>query len=385
MLGTHFYNASVVLPDQLITKASIDISNGKIETVNSRTGFGAGESFDCSGLTLVPGFIDAHIHGANGVDVNTAEVDGLVKIARFLARNGVTAWMPTLVPDSDENYKRVVGAIDLVMEMQRGEPIAQAVGVHYEGVYANEKMCGALRPAYFKKFPDNQLSELPRLNRGVHMTTFAPEVAGGIGLAKELIRQGWVASIGHTSADVDTLDGAVEAGANHVTHFFNAMTPLHHRDIGVVGWALARPDVTFDIIADGIHVHPAMLKFACRTKTPERVSLISDSIAPAGLGDGEFEIWGEKIRVENGRTQNERGSIAGSVITMLDAVRRMRAIGFSDIEVAQMASLNPARLLNIDSSHGSIEAGKRADIVGLDSDGQVKLTVIAGKIVFDGR
>jgi N-acetylglucosamine-6-phosphate deacetylase len=289
--------------------------------------------------------------------------------------------MPTLVPDSDENYERTILTIDHLMEIQVEEPVAQAVGVHYEGVFANEKMCGALRPEYFKKFPTNQLAELPKLSRGVHMTTFAPEVEGGVGLAKELKRQGWIASIGHTKADVATLDKAFAAGARHVTHFFNAMTGMHHRDVGVVGWALSRSDVTFDIIADGVHVDPRMLEFACRSKTPDRVTLISDSVAPAGLGDGEFEIWGEKISVTNGRTQNQRGSIAGSVITMLDAVKRMKSLGFSDVATATMASRNPARLIGIDDSRGSIAIGKRADIVALDQEGNISFTVVGGKII----
>jgi N-acetylglucosamine-6-phosphate deacetylase len=247
-----------------------------------------------------------------------------LEIGRFLARNGVTSWLPTLVPDSDDNYARVIAAIDRLMEIQDNEPVARALGVHYEGVFANEKMCGALRPQYFKKFPANQLSELPKLNRGVHVTTYAPEVEGGIGLTRELVRQGWIASIGHTKADVRTLENAFESGARHLTHFYNAMSGLHHREVGVVGWALTQPDVTFDIIADGIHVHPSMLTFACRAKGTENVSLISDSISGAGMGDGEFEIWDEKISVVNGRTQNERGSIAGSVISIHDAVKRMR-------------------------------------------------------------
>ncbi|MEO8574664.1 MAG: N-acetylglucosamine-6-phosphate deacetylase, partial [Pyrinomonadaceae bacterium] len=344
MLQTHFHSASVVLPNGLVTDSSIQVSSGRIATVGSATGFGPGESFDCTGLVLIPGFIDVHIHGAMGIDVNTADADGLFEIAKFLATKGVTSWVPTLVPDSDENHKRIILAIDRLMEIQAGRPVAQAVGVHYEGVFANEKMCGALRPEYFKKFPTNQLSELPKLNRGIHMTTFAPEVEGGVGLVSELKRQGWIASIGHTKADVKTLDEAFAAGARHVTHFFNAMTGLHHRGIGVAGWALANRDVTFDIIADGIHVHPKMLELACRTKTPGRVSLISDSVAPAGLGDGKFEIWDETVTVENGRTQNERGNIAGSVITILDAVNRMLSLEFTMAEVSQMASLNPAKL-----------------------------------------
>ena len=384
MMGSVLHNASAVLPDGLVEDSVIVISDGLIQP-RIATGLGSGESYDCSGLKVMSGFIDVHIHGAKGIDVNSTDADGLFEIAKFLATKGVTAWVPTLVPDSDENYKRIILAIDRLMDMQIGKPVAQAVGVHYEGVFANEKMCGALRPEYFKKFPTNQLSELPRLKRGVHMTTFAPEVDGGVGLASELKHQGWVASIGHTSADLDTLNKAFAAGARHVTHFFNAMTQLHHRDVGVVGWALANSDVTFDIIADGVHVHPAMLEFACRTKTPNKVSLISDSVAPTGMGDGTFDLWGEKITIEDRKTQNERGSIAGSVITMLDAVDRMLSMGFNYVDVAKMASHNPAKLLRIDDERGSIATGKRADIVAIDVNGDPKLVMIGGQIVLDDR
>ena len=379
MSRTLFHNTSIVGAKD----TSLVVHDGLIEEIPAGTGAG-NEALDCTALTIFPGFIDVHIHGAMGIDVNVADVEGLFEIGKFLARNGVTSWLPTLVPDSDENYGRVIAAVDQLMEIQDNEPLARAVGVHYEGVFANEKMCGALRPEFFKTFPTSQLSELPKLNRGVHMTTYAPEVEGGIGLTRELVREGWIASIGHTKADVETLDKAFESGARHLTHFYNAMTGLHHRDVGVVGWALTNPDVTFDIIADGIHVHPKMLEGACRTKGIENVSLISDSIAAAGLGDGDFEIWGEKISVTNGRTRNERGSIAGSVISMLDAVIRMRSLGFSDIDVSRMASGNPARLIGLNDA-GSVEIGKRADLVALDDSGNVRLTVVGGRVVFDGR
>jgi N-acetylglucosamine-6-phosphate deacetylase len=211
------------------------------------------------------------------------------------------------------------------------------------------------------------------------MTTLAPEVEGGIELIKGLVSDGWVVSIGHTRADAKTLDAAFAAGARHMTYFFNAMTGVHHRDIGVAGWGLARREVGFDIIADGIHVAPKMLEFACRSKGTDKVSLISDSVAPTGRGDGEYELWGEKIAVVNGRTQNERGSIAGSVITMRDAVRQMLSLGFSTAEVAQMASTNPAKLLGFDNERGSIEIGKRADLVAIDTDGNIKFTMIGGE------
>lgn len=335
--------------------------------------------FDAAGGTLFPGFVDVHCHGAAGVDVNAADADGLIAVGAFLAKNGVTAWLPTLVPDTDENYDRVIGEIDRVIRMQAGEPIAQIAGVHYEGVFANEKMCGALRPEFFKRFTGSEVAELPRLANGVHITSLAPEVEGGIELVRELTAAGWVVSIGHTRADVATLDAAFEAGGRHLTHFFNAMTGIHHREVGVAGWALTREDVTFDIIADGIHVDPRMVEFACRAKSPERVSLISDSVAPTGLGDGSFELWGENISVTNGRTQNERGSIAGSVITMLDAVRMAASLGFSTGEIAMMASRNPARLIGLPGQFGHITAGTRGDLVVLDAEMNVAAAFIAGR------
>ncbi|HEX6279497.1 MAG TPA: N-acetylglucosamine-6-phosphate deacetylase [Pyrinomonadaceae bacterium] len=386
----------------------VGISAGVIDRVGTASETDGGEVRDCSGLTLFPGFIDIHNHGAVGVDVNEADVDGLIAIGEYLATQGVTAWVPTLVPDSDEVYRRVIEAIDGLMEIQSGRAIAQAVGVHYEGVFANEKMCGALRPEFFKVFHsaggglDDALKagttkntkstkiygntasgiSLPRLKDGVHMTTFAPEIENGIELAVELKKENWIACIGHTKADTERLDRAAAAGAKHVTHFFNAMTGIHHRDVGVAGWALTNPEVTFDIIADGIHVAPRMVEMACRVKTPDKSILISDSVAPTGLGDGEYELWGEKVTVENKRTRNERGSIAGSVISMFDAVNGVRSIGFSPAAVAKMSSANPARLLGLEASRGSVETGKRADLVAVDAEGSIAFVLIGGRVAY---
>lgn len=379
-----FKHGYIVSSGQGKDHASVKIDGVLITDLAAKSEDYADRTIEAGGLTILSGFVDIHIHGAVGVDVNAGDMDGLVEVARFLAGNGVTAWVPTLVPDADENYRRVIAAIDGLMEIQDDLPIARAVGVHYEGVFANEKMCGALRPEFFKAFTGSELSELPRLKRGVHMTTLAPEIDGGIELIRELRRQSWIVSIGHTKADTGVLDKAFEAGATHLTHFYNAMSGLHHRHVGVVGWALTNPDVTFDIIADGVHVHPKMLEFACRSKSADSVSLISDSVAPAGLGDGEYEVWGEKLSVVNGRTRNERGSIAGSVITMLDAVKQMLSLGFSVVEVAKMASSNPARLLGIDNNYGSIEVGKRADLVALDDEKNVKFVMVGGKVAFEG-
>jgi len=376
-------NAKLPRPDGTAPEGQVQIEGGTIRSVSTDRAApdGTGDIVDASGSLLMPGFVDVHIHGAVGVDVNAANAGQLLELAAFLARNGVTAWVPTLVPDSDEAYRLVITEIDRLMEMQECEPVAQAVGVHYEGVFANEKMCGALRPEYFKKFTGAEVRELPRLKRGVHMTTFAPEIEGGIELVEELVREGWIASIGHTRADIDTLEQAFAAGARHITHFFNAMSGMHHRDVGVAGWGLAKAGVTFDMIADGVHVHPEMLRLATRFKSPENVMLISDSVSPTGIGDGEFEIWGERVSVVEGRTTNERGSIAGSVITMHDAVRRMLSLGFTTAETAAMASTNPARLLGLDNERGSIDAGRRADLIGIGPDRSIDFVMIGGRTV----
>ena len=166
-----------------------------------------------------------------------------------------------------------------------------------------------------------------------------------------------------------------------MTHFMNAMAPLHHRNPGPIAWGLSRDDVTVDLIADGIHLDRFMLRLLLKLKSVARISLISDAIAAAGKGDGDYEIWGETIRVRNGRTANAAGSIAGSVISMLDAVRLLHSLGVPYVDLARMASLNPARLLGIDRDCGSIEVGKRADLVALDqSDLRLTSVLIGGRL-----
>ena len=218
-------------------------------------------------------------------------------------------------------------------------PAARAEGVHYDGPFVNERQCGALRTEFFRAYDDaSKLDELPTLSSegAAHLMTLAPEVEGGINLIRELVARGWVASVGHTRATLDTLEAALGAGARHMTHFLNAMPQLHHREPGPVGWGLLKDDVSVDLIADGVHSHPLMLGLVLRCKTTARVSLISDAVAPAGLGDGDYQVWGETIRVRDGRTSNERGTIAGSVATMLDAARMVSSLGLSETDVARV-------------------------------------------------
>ncbi|HEU4835269.1 MAG TPA: N-acetylglucosamine-6-phosphate deacetylase [Pyrinomonadaceae bacterium] len=367
-------NAHVVLPDREAKNASVLIAGGKIASLETES---ADEVIDLSGTILLPGFIDVHIHGAVGIDVMEATPDGLREVSNYLASQGVTSWLPTLVPGSDENYASVAAAVSECLHDGEG---ARVLGLHYEGPFVNTAQCGALHTEYFKTYSaPSDLDALPVPDNAVRMITMAPEVTGGVELVRELKRRGWVISIGHTRAGLNVLDQACDAGAHHMTHFMNAMAPLHHRSPGPIAWGLSRDDVTVDLIADGIHLDPFMLRLLLKMKGVNGISLISDAIAATGKGDGDYEIWGETISVKNGRTANAKGSIAGSVISMLDAVRLLHSLGVSYVDLARLASLNPARLLGIDADCGSIEVGKRADLIALDqSDLRLKSVLIRG-------
>lgn len=370
-------NARVVLPDRIMDAGTVVVESGLILSVGE-SGTPQGEVLDLSGSILLPGFIDVHIHGAVGVDVMEATPSGLQEVSEYLATQGVTGWLPTLVPGSDENYASVAAAVSEAMHSSGGNG-ARILGLHYEGPFVNSAQCGALHVEYFKTYSSpSDLDSLPVSEEMARMITLAPEIVGGVELIRELTRRGWVVSIGHTRASLELLDQALAAGARHMTHFMNAMSPLHHRNPGPIAWGLSHDDVTFDMIADGIHLDPFMLKLLVKLKGVRGISLISDAIAAAGKGDGDYAIWGETISVKNGRTANASGSIAGSVITMLDAVRVMHSLGLSYIDIARMASTNPARLLGLHHSLGSIEPGKRADLVALDANGNIHLTLIAG-------
>src|SRR5260370_9794823 len=310
--------ARIIAPDRLVHQGAVLIEAGRIARVFDAAPsqpLAADSVIDLDGLTLFPGFIDVHIHGAVGVDTMTASADDLRRVGEFLARNGVTAWLPTLVPSPQKQYERAISAISGFADCEK-DPTevgtldtchARILGVHYEGPFVNSEQCGALHREHFRTFSGNSdIDSLPTIEdeSAVHMMTFAPEIQGGIELTRELRKRGWIISIGHTRASVDVLDQALAAGARHMTHFMNAMTPLHHRAPGPVGWGLLNDEVTCDVIADGIHLDPSILKLILRAKGTERISLISDASAAAGLGEREFQIWGEQILVRNANTQH---------------------------------------------------------------------------------
>ncbi|REJ78222.1 MAG: N-acetylglucosamine-6-phosphate deacetylase [Acidobacteria bacterium] len=381
MKGLFLSGCDVVTPRSVLKGSSVFLESGCVRDVGGRSSSGSKEIV-LSGCILFPGFIDIHSHGAAGACVNDGSRESLVIAGRFLAKNGITRWLPTIVPDENEIYEKTVKAVnEIAGSSPSATGSAQVAGIHYEGIFANEHNCGALRKEYFREYSVGALSDLPVPESGARMMTLAPEVVNGIGLVRDLVAAAWIPSAGHTSAPVEVLEEAHESGLRHLTHFFNAMEGIHHRDLGVAGWGLGKEGVSFDIIADGHHVHPDLVAAVTRARGVENVVLISDSISATGLDDGEYEVWGKKIKTGDGRAMDDNGTISGSVITMADAVNLMLSKGFEPHEVAAMASANPAKLLGIEDT-GSIEPGRRADLTAL-RNGEVVFTAIGGEVVYN--
>lgn len=297
------------------------------------------------------GSLDLHLHGAFGIDVLTADAEGLDLLARGLESRGVGAFLPTLVPLPLPEMAEVVARLSAWVRSRaagdgRG---ALPLGIHLEGPFVSTARCGALHRECFLDGSDPRrvdaffevLGDLP----GRPMTTLAPEIPGGIEVVRAFVRRGFVVSIGHTDADVSVLDEALRAGARHMTHFGNAMRPLHHREAGPIGWGLVRNDVTVDVIADLQHLSREMLELVLRSKEPSRVALISDAAPPAGLPDGPYQVWGETLRLSNGAIRNASGALAGSA-SLLDAcVANLISIGVAPDVAAACASEVPRRVL----------------------------------------
>jgi N-acetylglucosamine-6-phosphate deacetylase len=390
------YNARVLLESN-VQHGSVLVRDGRIASVCSDdetpVGLGADESIDLGGAYLAPGMIDIHIHGSAGIDVQATDNAGLAKLSEFLLEEGVTGYFATFVPTDERGYLEAVAAIDSYNQEREAQgskvsPGARILGIHFEGPFVSEHRCGALRLEHFRSYDGDPRSvdlftgESPAARR---LMTMAPEVEGGLELTRELTRNGTRVFIGHSQADPATLDLAFEAGARHITHFPNALDPLHHRKPGAVAWGLLRDDVTLDCIADFHHVHPLMLRLMYQSKSANRMALISDAIKPAGLGDGEFSVWGEGITVRDGRTALARESgevtIAGSVITMRRAVKNIVNLGVPVHEASSMASLVPARAAGIDSERGSIKEGLLADLVVFDDEFRMLYAIIGGEPV----
>lgn len=303
-----------------------------------------------SGLS---GLVDLHIHGAFGIDVLTAEAEGLDLLAKGLASRGVTGFVPTLVPVPLDRMRAAVARLAAWTAARReGDDCgALPLGIHFEGPFVSPARAGALhRGALLDGSDDSRVAaffEAAGTFPGRGVVTLAPEIPGGLDLVREFVRRGFTVAIGHTEADARTLDRAAEAGARHLTHFGNAMKPLHHRDVGPVGWGLANDAVTLDVIADLHHLSADMLRLVWKTKGPGRVALISDAVPPAGLPDGRYEVWGETLTLRDGSVRNSSGNLAGSAALLDDCVSRLISCGIPRKAALRSASDVPRRVLGL--------------------------------------
>lgn len=336
---------------------------------------------DARGITLLPGFIDIHVHGGDGADTMDADPAALVQLARFHARHGTT----TLVPTTWAAEPSAVAAAVAAVASARG-PVdggATIAGAHLEGPWINPARAGAQDRSQIRPFNSGEAAALLGSD-AVVLVTLAPEMPGSAALIAGCRRRGVVVSAGHTEATFADMEAAVAAGLTQVTHTFNAMSPFGHRDPGTAGAALLLDQLRCELIADGVHVHPAAMAVLARAKGPDGVILVTDATRATGLPDGEVDLGGRPGRHCGGTVRLEDGTLAGSALTFEVALANFaRAAGWGWEHLWKAASGNAARSLGLDTK-GALLPGRDADLVLLDEEGTVRLTVVGGRIVHGG-
>lgn len=341
---------------------------------------------DFGDAVIAPGFIDIHLHGSGGRDVMESGAEALPAIEQFLAQHGTTAYFPTTVTapvdDTLRALERLADAIEAADAVSAGRGSrAHPLGIHLEGPFISHSRRG-VHPSHDLLPP--KLATFERFwqaARGrIALITVAPELDGAIEFISEVSRRGVCVCMGHSDANSQATQAAKRAGARHVTHTFNAMRPLDHREPGILGEALTDSDLTADIIADGIHVAPAIVELFLKAKGPERAVLITDAIAATGMPDGRYRLGALEVEVENGKCLAD-GKLAGSVLTLDRAVRNVMQFAHLDLcQALRLATLNPASVTRL-PNQGSLAIGARADFVVLHRAGGVKNTVILGDVV----
>ncbi len=375
----------VITPDGVIPRGAVLVEGERIAGLfaNEKKTFGAGVEVRDHGTAFIsPGLIDVHLHGALGGDVMDAEAKSLGAIALHQSRNGVTGFLPaTLTASLDDTVK----AAAAVRTAAREELPSRILGIHFEGPFLNAGKKGAQNPAHILEITAERVDRLLAAAEGLPvLLTMAPEPGRNASFIAGLRRKGVVLSIGHTEATYDEARAAFDAGIRHATHLYNAMSGFQPRVPGVIGAVLDDPRVTAELIADGIHVHPASLRLAVRAKGAGRICLITDSLNPAGLGDGDYRMGGLETVVKGPEARlREGGALAGSILTLNRAVANIVAwTGVAVSEAVRMASLTPAREMGLDADRGSIVEGKIADLAVFDADFAALETYVAGRSVF---
>jgi N-acetylglucosamine-6-phosphate deacetylase len=366
---------SLFTPAEEIAGGVVVVEEGRIVAVGRRDAVelraGARE-YDAGQWTLAPGFVDIHIHGAGGHDVMEADPKALARVEETIARYGTTSYVATTVTASPEDTCRSLEALARSARRPRApgdsaRPAAELLGIHFEGPFISPARRGVHPPEWIASASRELFGQLLAAAGGAaRILTLAPEMPGALDLVDRALENGMVAALGHTNATYEEAIAAIERGARHAVHVFNAMRPFSHRETGVLGAVLTRPEVTAEVIADGVHVDAPALQLLLAAKGTERVILVSDATAATGMPDGNYRLGTFEVTVSGGICRDAEGRLAGSTLTLDRAVRRMAALGVPLAEALRMATLNPARRLGIEARKGVLAPGADADMVFLD-------------------
>jgi N-acetylglucosamine-6-phosphate deacetylase len=377
-------NGRIVSDDQVLEGHMLLIEDGYIMDIRPGVAVPAhAQVIDVHGLLVAPGLIDVHVHGGNGCDTMDATPQSLAGLATFIAAHGVTSFLPTTMAADQHKLLAAVKNIGYCQQYEQGG--ARILGIHLEGPYLNAAHPGAQPIEYIHPAIASEYEQLFAAGN-ISLISLAPEIAANLELVWYAVACGTRVAVGHSAATYQEVMTAVECGLTQACHTFNGMTGLHHRDPGTVGAVLNCDEIYAQVIADLIHVHPAVLKILFRAKGIERTILITDAMRAAGLPDGQYELGGQVVTLEQGAVHLTHGvshSLAGSVLTMDQAVRNMmKAADLSFLDVLPMATRVPAQALGLGHVIGRLAPGYIADLILLDQDIHVQATLVRGKVVY---
>lgn len=384
-------NATLYRPGETIESGTLVIEDGKIAALLAGEADLEISSTDkvihAEGAHLIPGMIDVHVHGGHGYDFTQAEEDSILEICTYHAQHGTTALLATTLTEGRDTLANAVRAT--AVAMQRPIQGARIWGIHLEGPYLNVERTGAQNPQHLRNPDLEELKQLWELSgRAVRLITIAPEIEGAHEVMEWAREQNITVSVGHSDATHEQMCEAIHHGATHVTHLFNGMRPLHHRDPGVAGTALLRDELSVELICDGIHVHKELIPWVVKQKPQERVVCVTDCVAAGGMQPGEYVLGGLPVMMVDGQVRlifedGSAGSLAGSSLTMHKSLLNfMQFTGKSLADSLPYFTINPARQAGAAEVKGSIEVGKDADLVLLDAGLGVERTFVEGVEVF---